>query len=143
MMKATIPIRGTIREAAGNLFNGGIRFILSYGASKHLLLQDLVVATEVDFPIDNGRLPASAEIVPNDVLHPSHTTYTAQYLNKSGKLVAQNVFYISGNSFDIGSATPTPQTTSNISFDIPVGTGSPHSDAVRHAADFPGADAGQ
>jgi hypothetical protein len=112
----TIPLTGKVRDAAGNLFNGAIRLVLSYSASHHITLDDLVIAVEVTFPIQNGGLPANAKIVPNDMLTPANTTYTAQYLNPGGKIVGQNVFYISGNAFDLGSALPSPLTTSNISF---------------------------
>jgi hypothetical protein len=114
----TIPLTGRVRDAAGNLFNGAIRLVLSYSASHHVTLDDLVIAEEVNFPIQNGGLPANARLVPNDMLTPAKTTYTAQYLNPGGKIVGQNVFYVSGNAFDIGTAIPTPLTTSNISFAV-------------------------
>src|SRR5262245_10527891 len=121
----TIPITGIIRDAAGNLFNGLLRFVLSYGACQNFVQQNLVVAAEVSFPVTNGALPASARITPNDVLQPANTTYTAQYVNPRGTVVAQNVFYITGagDGFDIGKAMPTPVTTSNISFDVDHVTG--------------------
>src|SRR5215471_20430863 len=113
-----IPLLGTIRDAAGNLFNGFIRLILSYGAAHNNLRNELVLAEAVAFPVTNGTLPATARITPNDILHPQNTTYTAQYLDQAGRMVAQNVFYITGDHFDIGAAVPTPITTSNISFDF-------------------------
>jgi len=116
-MANLIPITGTIRDAMGNLFNGIVRFILSYGVSHHLGTNQLVLAEAVAFPVTNGTLPSGSRITPNDVLHPANTTYTAQYVNRAGDVVAQNVFYITGSSFDIGQAIPTPITTSNISFD--------------------------
>jgi len=116
-MAVLIPITGIIRTAAGNLFNGIVRFFLSYGVTHHLETNQLVLAEAVAFPVNNGSLPTGARITPNDVLHPANTAYVAQYVNRSGDIVAQNVFYISGDSFDIGSAIPTPLTTSNISFD--------------------------
>jgi hypothetical protein len=118
MPTGTIPLTGKIRDAAGNLFNGAIRLVLSYSASHHITLDDLVIAEEVNFPIQNGVLPATARLVPNDMLTPANTTYIAQYLNPGGKIVGQNVFYVSGNAFDIGTAIPTPLTTSNISFAV-------------------------
>lgn len=112
----TIPISGTIRLANGNLMNGRVRFILSYSVARDTSANNLVVAQNVEFPVANGVLPTTARITPNDVLQPSNTFYTTQYLSSTGTVIAQNVFYIQGTSFNIGTATPTPLTTSNISF---------------------------
>src|SRR5262245_42713040 len=98
-MASLIPITGTIRDAMGNLCNGFIRFVLSYGVSHNLVTNQLVLAEAVAFPVNNGVLPSGSRITPNDVLHPANTTYTAQYVNRAGDVVAQNVFYIQGESF--------------------------------------------
>lgn len=111
-----IPITGTIRLSNGNLFNGKIQFTLSYGAARDSTANNIIVAQTVEFPVVNGALPSAAQIVPNDVLQPANTYYTAQYVSSFGTVLAQNVFYISGASFSISQATPTPVTTSNISF---------------------------
>ncbi len=113
---ATIPISGTVRLANGNLLNGSVRFTLNYSAGRDSCSSNVIVAQTVTFRIANGTLPGAARITPNDCIQPANTTYTAQYLTVTGQVFAQNVFYIQGSSFDIGAATPTPLTTSNISF---------------------------
>lgn len=112
----TIPITGTIRLANGNLLNGRVRFTLNVSVAQDTCSSNVVVSRTVEFAISNGSLPTGARIVPNDCLSPSMTTYTAQYLTTTGQVFAQNVFYIQGTSFNLGTATPTPLTTSNISF---------------------------
>lgn len=112
----TIPVTGTIRNPQGNLFNGRIRFILSTATARDFTASNLIVAQLVEYPVQNGTLPAAARITPNDVLQPANTFYTAQYVTAFGTVIAQNVFYIQSPTFNIGNATPTPLTTSNISF---------------------------
>ena len=115
---ATIPITGTVRTANGNLFNGRIRFTLTYGVGRDSVSSEIVVAAPVEFRINNGVLPTGSRIVPNDTIQPANTQYVAEYFSAAGTKVAQNVFSIQGASFNIGQATPTPLTTSNISFNI-------------------------
>lgn len=141
----TIPISGTIRLANGNLMNGKIRFMLSYSAARDSCSSNLVVAQMVEFTVANGVLPASARITGNDCLQPANTFYTAQYVSSAGTVMAQNVFYVQGSSFDIGAATPTPLTTSNISFGSFVGlneVASLNIDNIRMCDQFPGSTAG-
>lgn len=115
-ISGTIPISGTIRNSAGNLLNGRIRFTLSYSAGRDTCSNNVVVAQTVEFLVVNGTLPSSARITPNDCISPANTVYITQYLGAAGQRLGQNNFYVQGASFDIGTATPTPLTTSNISF---------------------------
>lgn len=112
----TIPVTGTIRLPNGNLMNGRIEFILSYAAARDSCSNNIVVASTISYTVNNGSLPSNAVITGNDCLQPGNTWYTARYLSSSGALLGQNLFYIQGNSFNIGTAVPTPVTTSNLSF---------------------------
>lgn len=144
-MASTIPITGTIRMANGNLFNGRIRFTLSYGAARDSCSSNIVVAQTVEFPVANGALPSSALITPNDCLQPANTFYTAEYMTGAGAKLAQNVYYVSGQTFNIGTAIPTPVTTSNISFGDFTGlvnVTSKHVNGIRMADLFTGATGG-
>jgi hypothetical protein len=115
---APIPIIGTVRTPQGNLLNGRIDFTLSYAASRDTSANNVTVAQVVSYPVRNGILPANAQIVPNSVLEPGNTTYTAEYFTSSGQKIGQNIYFVSGTQFNIGTATPTVITTSNISFAI-------------------------
>ncbi len=112
----TIPLTGTIRQPNGNLLNGSIQFTLNYSAARDTCSDNIVVASVVTFIVSNGALPSSARITPNDCLSPTRTTYTARYFSATGQAIAQNVFYIQGASYNLGTAVPSPLTTSNISF---------------------------
>jgi hypothetical protein len=114
----TIPISGNIQLPSGAKLNGKIRFILSYSAARDTSNNNITVSPIVEFPVINGALPSYAQIVPNDVLQPAHTWYTVQYISALGALVGQNIFYVQGTSFNLGTATPTPVTTSNLSFGL-------------------------
>lgn len=141
----TIPITGTIRNAAGNLFNGKVRFSLTYSAASDTCSNNVVVAQMVEFIVSNGTLPSNARITPNDCLSPANTFYVTQYVSPVGTVVAQNVFSIQGTSFNIGTATPTPLTTSNISFNNFTGLSNLTSqkiDNIRMCDQFSGSTAG-
>lgn len=113
----TIPVVGTIRLANGNLFNGTIKMVLNYPA-RDFRAGNIVVPMSVSFKVQNGQVQSGARITPNEDLEPSHTIYVTEYFTSSGTKVAQNNFSVSSSSqFDIGSATPTAITSSNISFD--------------------------
>lgn len=113
---STIPVTGTISLPDGSKLTGTVRLTLSYSAARDTTNNNVVVAQSVLFRVQQGTLQSSAQIVPNDVLQPANTWYTAEYFTSSGARVAQAHFYISGQTFDLGSATPTPATTSNLNF---------------------------
>src|SRR6266478_2964648 len=112
----SIPISGTIQLPNGSKLNGRIRFTLSYSAARDTSNNNITVAQQVEFNVANGNLPGTARIVPNDVLQPANTWYTAEYFNSFGTRIATNLFYVAGASFNIGQAQPTVVTSSNISF---------------------------
>ena len=115
----TIPLTGTIRTPQGNLLTGRIDMTLSYSAARDTTANNVIVAAKVTFPVRNGALPSNAQIVPNDILQPRNTTYGVEYFNNFGTKIAQNTFFVSGQSFNLGTAVPSTITTSNISF-VPV-----------------------
>ena len=148
LFAGTISIIGTVRGPSGNLFNGRIRFTLSVATARDTSASNLIVAQRVEFLVQNGTLPTSAKITPNDVLSPANSTYVAEYFSSAGTKIAQNNFYIAGTQFDIGAATPTPLTTSNISFGTFTGLTNVESRSINNvkyvgtAGCFAGADIG-
>lgn len=73
------------------------------------------------FRIVNGTFPLFATVVPNDVIQPLNTYYTATYYDRTGQFVgmANYVIPTGGGTFNVGLAIPTAVTTSNISFISP------------------------
>lgn len=112
---ATIPLTGQLRLVNGNRFNGRLVMTLNYPATDTTSGQ-LVSPQSMTYPINNGSV--AGVITPNDILSPANTIYVAQVFTAAGALVRQNNFYVAGSQFDIGTATPTALTSSNISFNV-------------------------
>lgn len=115
MLAGTIPVTGTIRTPDGKLFNGSVKMTLSY-PGRDSCSSNIVVPTSINWRVQNGTIQSGALITPNDCIEPGNTVYLAEYFTAAGMRVMQNPFYVSGQSFNLGTATPTTLTTSNISF---------------------------
>lgn len=111
-----IPITGTITGPDGTPLTGSVVFTLSYGAARDFTNNNMVVARTATFPVIQGQIRGNARIVPNDDLQPGNTYYTVDYYDSYSAQIAENFFYISGTSFDLGTAIPTTVTTNNLSF---------------------------
>lgn len=66
-------------------------------------------------PVYNGRFPAM-DIPGNDTLLPRGTYYQVTYYDAYATPLARSNYVITGATYDIGTAIPTPVTTSNINF---------------------------
>jgi hypothetical protein len=108
-------LTGTIKKPDGTKLNGKIRLTLSHPA-RDTSDSTVVVPTTVELSVTNGTLPLTAAVAGNDVLQPANTYYICEYFDAYGKRVMANPFYIAGTTYDLGSATPTTVTTSNISY---------------------------
>src|SRR5262249_48364813 len=143
VMAGTIPISGLIRTADGDLFNGRIRLMLSHTAARDKTANNTIVTQQVEYPVNNGALPSDASITPNDVLEPADTFYSVHYFSAAGRLVAQNAFYITGKSFDLGSAPLMPLTTSKVSLLTELEqVSTKRVNSTRYCDQFPGTTAG-
>lgn len=97
----------------GQPFNGTIVFTLNYPAST---------GTYVNLPVPTGPISIQNGVVPttildgNDTMLPSKTYYQADLYDLSNNYITRLAFYISGSTFDLGAAVPTPILTNNISF---------------------------
>jgi hypothetical protein len=147
MLGTTVPVTGTIQMPDGRLLTGRIQMTLSYSAARDTTANNMIVAETASFPVSNGTLPPSAQVTPNDVLEPANTTYRVEYFLSNGQKVAMNTYSIpQGGPFNLGAATPTPVTTSNISFTNFTGldtVSSKRIGPVRYADQFPGGTADQ
>lgn len=139
-LASTVPVTGTIETADGNRFNGSVRMTLSYPATD-TTSGKLVSPQSVSFKIQNGAIQSGAKIVPNDQMAPGNTFYVTQFYSSAGALVRQNNFHVSGSQIDLGTATPTALTSSDISFNNFTGLDvvtSKKIDNVRKCDAFPG-----
>jgi hypothetical protein len=116
-LASTVTVSGNIRTPDGKLFNGSVRMTLSYPATDTTSGQ-LVTPQTVSFKIQNGAVQTGAKIVPNDQMAPSNTFYVTQFFTSAGAMVRQNNFVVPSQGIDLGTATPTALTSSNISFDL-------------------------
>lgn len=111
----TVPVTGTIYAASGARFNGTVRMTLSYPGTDTTSGR-LVSPQAATFKINNGTIQSGATITPNDIISPGNTFYVTAFFASSGAMVRQNNFYVSGSQIDLGTATPTALTSSNLSF---------------------------
>jgi len=107
-------LTGTIKNFDGALFTGHMRLTLSNPAYDPVN-NYVILPQPVTFVVTSGA-PIAASIVGNDVLLPENTYYWVQYINASGAIVMENPMYISGSTYDLGSAKPTTVTTGNIAY---------------------------
>ena len=110
-------LSGTIRKPDGTALTGRLRLTLSHPA-RSISAGVIVTPTPVNITVTAGALSGTPVVYGNDDLQPAKTYYWAQYYNTAGTLLMENAFYITGAAFDIGAATPTTITTSNISYDL-------------------------
>lgn len=111
----TIPVVGSIRLPNGSRFNGTVRMTLSY-PGRDSCSSLIVVPQTATFRVNNGTM-ATGAITPNDCIQPANTIYVTEYFTSAGQKVMQNNFYVTtAAQFDLGTATPTTLTSSNISF---------------------------
>lgn len=111
----TVSVTGNIRLANGNRLTGTVRMTLSYPATDTTSGQ-LVSPQSITFRVNNGTVASGSVLVPNDVMAPANTFYVTQVFTSAGQMVRQNNFYVPSQGIDLGTATPTALTSSNISF---------------------------
>jgi len=111
-------LTGTIKRPDGTTLTGTIKITLSHPA--HDVAGGIVNPITKTITVTNGALVGSPTVLGNDVLEPANTYYWVEYFNSKGTKVMVNPFYITGASYDLGSARPTTITTSNISYADPV-----------------------
>lgn len=96
---------GTIVGIDGTPLNGSITLSLPF-AAVNTTNNQLVTGSPVRFPIINGAI-TGATVPGSDILSPV-MTYRAEYRDTYGSLVRIVRYYITGNTFDVGTANAIP-----------------------------------
>lgn len=97
----------------GTPFNGSMTFTLIYPGTTGSYLN--LPLESAPFAINNGSF-LSFIVDGNDTMLPSKTYYVASLYDPYGNVVTRLPYYITGSSFDLGAAVPTPVLANNLSF---------------------------
>jgi len=97
----------------GSPFNGSVVVTLIYPGTTGTYLNMPVPSGPV--PIVNGAL-SSFDVDGNDIMLPRKTYYKFEFYDTYGNLATRLNYYVSGSTFDVGTAVPTPVLTNNINF---------------------------
>ncbi len=104
-------ITGTIRQN-GQPFTGYVDIGLVYPATNG---QAVALPGTQRLAVYNGQFPAIT-LEGNDTLLPRGTYYQVGYRDATGALIARSNYVITGATYDIGAAVPTPVTPANINY---------------------------
>jgi len=118
--RASTTLTGTITDSAGNPLNGVLTMRLPVPA-QDTCLNTAVAPTTVLFNVVNGSIVGGAPL--KDVaacLQPQGLFYIARAYDTTGALQFYGNFVVTGASFNLGAATPTAVTTSNVSYILPI-----------------------
>lgn len=108
---------GKMKAPNGNSFNGKVTFTLNAAGAidTSVVPAQLLAMTQSTFAVVNGKLPANASLVGNDVISPNGTVYLADWFDSFGTRKMSNVYLVSGATTDIGASGPSPISTTNVS----------------------------
>jgi hypothetical protein len=123
----TTTLTGTITDAQGNPLNGVLTMQLPVPA-QDTTLNVAVSNAPVSFNLVNGAITPVGNVALKDVatLQPQGLYYIARGYDTAGNLQFFGNYVVTGASFNLGAATPTSVTTSNISYLLPVFPNSPN-----------------
>jgi hypothetical protein len=118
--QTTSTLTGTITDSSGNPLNGTLTMRLPVPA-QYTPTNKAVAPTPVTYNVLNGVIQGGTILPLYDVaaLQPSNLYYIARAYDLTGALQFYGNFVVTGASFNLGAATPTSITTSNISYLIP------------------------
>lgn len=133
LLLLTIPCLGTSVTGKatsptqpGRSFNGYITWQLSTFATDTVnnvaVIPQVVKSSVVNGSVQNYPFGGALALKGNDILSPQNTYYMSKWYDPSGNLLVTIPYYVSGTSFDIGTAIPTTITVNNISYLAPAGT---------------------
>jgi hypothetical protein len=109
-------VTGTVK-VNGSPFTGSLVITLNHPSTNGTYLSLPVPSGPIS--VLNGNIAgnnASLTLDGNDTLLPSKTYYTFDFFDGFGNEVTKLNYYISGSTYDIGQAIPTPVLTNNINF---------------------------
>lgn len=111
----TTTLTGTIKDAFQNPVNGTLVLQLPVPA-QDTSTNTLVANSPISCRVINGSLSGCPPVFDVAGLQPQNLYYIASVYDSSGVKVLGGNFVITGFSFNLGAASPTNVTTSNISF---------------------------
>lgn len=116
---STLPCQATTLSGTvkwqGLPFNGYLDVALVYPGTTGTYLVLPGRNPQGHLPITNGNLPPMT-VEGNDTLLPRGTYYQFTYYDAYSNALARLNYVITGDSFDVGAAVPTPITPANISY---------------------------
>jgi len=108
-------LTGTIKDAQGSGVNGLLIMSLPVPA-QDTTTNVAVAASPVLFRLVNGAVSGGAQLYDVSTLQPQGLYYAARAYDTAGNLIFNANYVVTGTTFNIGAATPTSITTSNISY---------------------------
>ena len=105
-------VTGTIK-VNGTPFTGNMVYQLSYPGSTGSYINMPVSSAPI--PINNGVFD-TLDIDGNDIQLPRGTYYAFKFYDPFGRMVTRLNYVITGSSYDLGAAVPTPVLTNNVNF---------------------------
>jgi hypothetical protein len=114
---SNIPLTGTILGPDNQPFNGSITFSLTTVA-REISTNKIILPTTVTYTVTNGTIQSGATLKGVDDMDPANVAYVADFIARDNfnGLIAEYYVAPTGASFDLGTATFTPITISNIAY---------------------------
>jgi len=121
LAQTTTTLTGTIVDSSGNPLNGTLTMRLPVPA-QYTPTNKAVAPSPVTYNLVNGVIQGGAILPLYDVqaLQPQGLYYIARAYDLTGALQFYGNYVVTGASFNLGAATPTSITTSNISYLLPI-----------------------
>lgn len=118
---STSTLTGSINDAQGNPLNGSITMQLPVPA-QDTATNTAIANTIVRYKVVNGTIQSGPPLYDVANLQPSNLYYITKVYDSANNLVMSANYVVTGASFNLGAATPTSITTSNIGYLSPAGT---------------------
>lgn len=116
--QTTSTLSGTITDPSGNPLNGTLTMRLPVPA-QYTPTNLAVAPSVVSYTLVNGVITGTVPLYDVAALQPKGLYYIARAYDQTGALQFYGNFVVTGASFNLGAATPTSITTSNISYLTP------------------------
>ena len=118
---STTTLTGTITDSQGNPMNGVLVMRLPVPA-QDLDTNTAIAPTPVYFNLVNGVITGGAPLKDVGPTHmqPNGLFYIARAYDTTGALQFYGNYVVTGTTFNLGAATPTSVTTSNVSYILPI-----------------------
>lgn len=118
---STSTLSGTIVDAQGNPINGRLTMQLPVPA-QDTATNTAIANSLVTYKLVNGVIQAGPPLYDVATIQPANLYYAAKVYDSANNLVMTGNYVVTGGTFNLGAATPTTITTSNISYVTPVTT---------------------